>query len=240
MIHALLVVAVLALAGTGWWIVRLRSDVRRLAEWHRCSELQKLDAHRIGRERKVAIRSLNAQVRELTQQAASRSAGHRREIAQLGFRLRTTELELARQQQAHGVAIRAQMAAHARTVGQVQEDLHSAYKARMRALEASLEAMLEPSRNDECIKIRHHHQDQAERFARELEEDNGMDEGIVQIYRCSICPRSPWTIEKYFHVTSNGHRGEINFARPKADTLAGRFDNDTIAALRKRVNGETA
>lgn len=238
MIHALL--AVLALAGASWWVVRLRSDVRRLTEWHRCSELQKLDAHRIGRERKGEIGSLNARIRTKDQQAAQRRREHTKEINRLTVELRTLELEHARQQQAHGTAMTAQMTAHARSVAQLEEDLHQAYRERLRALEWSLEAMLESSRGENCVKIRFHHTAEAEMFARDLERATGMHEGHIRVYKCRVCPRSPWTIEKFLHVTSDGQSAETPFLRPRAKTLTTRIDDDTIAALHKRVNGVTS
>lgn len=211
--------AVLMLVGI-WWITRLRAQVKRLTRWHSNSETQKLDAHRIGRERKQKIKDLTEEIR-------NQRVGHAKQVASL-------QEDLNRARRTHAASLAAQISAQ----GRMQDDMRTTLEESLNKMRWALNAALEPPKGSDCTKIRFHRKEEAESFARDMEQATGGVEGSVLLYRCRVCPRSPWTIQKFFHVTSNGRREELPYVRSRTNALTRRIDDDTIAQLRQRVNGE--
>lgn len=110
------------------------------------------------------------------------------------------------------------------------------------ALRAKLRTDGEPGRRG-CEKVRLHGYDEAERWRIQVERETGAS--LLRVYRCKVCPRSPVTMQRYFHV---GHAGNAEAQAAKqaekqarveaavvagkaGTTLAQRIDPRSLAAL---------
>lgn len=85
----------------------------------------------------------------------------------------------------------------------VEAELGKAH-ARLRRIRNDLHGQLvEPARVDGCAKIRFHEDTDAARFAAKLAATTGEELEAYVAYQCRICPRSPVTVSRFWHV---GHR----------------------------------
>lgn len=192
--------------------------VRRLAKWNRNKERERDEAHVQIRRRKKEIAERSRQINGLQGTLARTLSEHRQHVQAV-----REEYEAQRQ----------------RSV----DEAVAAYRERLRAVTASLDKLLEPSRGDDCNKIRFHRDEEAQAFARELERDTGAEEGSMIVYPCRVCPRSPWTIEKVRHVShaKPEARGQHYWTDPapgrpiKPTRLAARINPAHVAALMQRA-----
>lgn len=58
----------------------------------------------------------------------------------------------------------------------------------------------EPTRADGCDKIRFHNKTEADDFGAAVAQRSGEDPSVYYTYGCKICPRSPVTMLRYWHV----------------------------------------
>jgi hypothetical protein len=99
----------------------------------------------------------------------------------------------------------------------------------------------QPDRVDGCTKVQFHQQDEAREWLLKIATEAGEDPGQYRTYDCKICPRSPVTMRRYWHV---GHRGSEQAQASKAATRRQR-EADRAAArrqgnlLRQRVDPAT-
>lgn len=220
---------------------QLRVDKDTALSWLEAERKQKLEAHEVSRRRKDKIA-------EMYQKALLLRAAHNEHIAKVTSEHQAEVAELDRQYLSrfktqvavHEASLAALADEHADGVDEVVQEVHESYRQRIRSLEWSLEATLEPSRrsDDECGKLRFHRVGEAEAFARELEIQDHLPEGSMRPYPCKACPRSPWTIEPYFHITSDGWSRGVKSAKPKPNKLGDRIDPQALAALKQKMNGE--
>ena len=94
----------------------------------------------------------------------------------------------------------------------------------LRAAEAGIEALLalldagleEPRREDGCSKVRFHRQQEADDWAVAIAEASGEGVEAFNSYQCKVCPRSPVTIQRYWHAGhANGDSQTAKAARQK-------------------------
>lgn len=60
--------------------------------------------------------------------------------------------------------------------------------------------LVEPPNVEDCTKIRLRDLDEANAFARKVEQDTGQAIGDLEAYGCNLCPRQPLTGRKFLHV----------------------------------------
>ncbi len=122
------------------------------------------------------------------------------------LRLGPTRAELAEEVQLWktrcGSADAGQRVAHVRAKA-AEKDLRAA-GARIEALVRLLDDRLdEPRREDGCSKVRFHRRPEADDWAAAIGDVSGEGAEAFNSYRCKVCPRSPVTMQRYWHA---GHR----------------------------------
>ena len=105
--------------------------------------------------------------------------------------------------------------------------------------------LAEPPQADGCEKIRFHHRAEADEFAEALSSDTKQGRDAYRVYQCNVCPRSPVTMHRYWHV---GHpnraaaikaagiqkrRRESASAYQEGRQLQQRVDPTVLARLRR-------
>jgi hypothetical protein len=140
-------------------------------------------------------------------------------------------------------------ASRARAV-QAGKDLRAA----QRKIDTLLALAKEPDRVNGCSKVRFHRQQEAEDWAAAVASRTGEPVETYETYPCKACPRSPVTVERYWHV---GHRptdearaaqvagelrrrAEIIDARRGGRLLEQRVDPTVLARLRELGGGDGA
>lgn len=71
----------------------------------------------------------------------------------------------------------------------------------------------EPGRAQGCEKIRFHHQEPARDFMLFLARETQEDPRCWLTYQCKVCPRSPVTVQRYWHVA---HDDSVDAQHEKA------------------------
>ncbi len=106
--------------------------------------------------------------------------------------------------------------AHARAKA-AEKDLRQA-EARIREMQSRLNAVVnaglnEPGRVEGCAKVRFHWQPEAAEWVAIIVQRTGGVADALNTYQCNVCPRSPVTVQRYWHV---GHLGTKEAQAAKA------------------------
>ena len=135
-------------------------------------------------------------------------------------------------------------------IGTMRGQVHD-LGAQLRVARQKLALDVEPERRDECRKVRLHYRDEALLWAAQIEQKTGGQVGDLHVYRCKICPRSPVTMQRYWHAghpeTEEGQAAkQASMDRTRAErvsatraglTVAQRVDPRVMERL-KRIGGE--
>ncbi len=97
----------------------------------------------------------------------------------------------------------------------------------LRKARARLALAAEPART-ECAKVRLHFKAEAERWREQIAADTDSPVEDLSVYDCRVCPRSPVTMRRYWHV---GH----DDPEAKAETMARKDDARRAAASEGRL-----
>jgi hypothetical protein len=137
-----------------------------------------------------------------------------------------------------------------REVGPLRAEVHN-LSERLRVTRQKLALAVEPEQRDGCRKVRLHYRDEALLWAAQIEQKTGGQVGDLHVYRCKICPRSPVTMQRYWHAghpeTEEGQAAkQASMDRTRAErasatraglTVAQRVDPRVMERL-KRIGGE--
>lgn len=80
------------------------------------------------------------------------------------------------------------------------EDLNTMLVAQVAALRALAALPDEPDQAVRCKKIRLRDHDEADTFARRVEQDKDLEPNSLTAYACDDCPRQPVSLTKFWHV----------------------------------------
>jgi hypothetical protein len=133
-----------------------------------------------------------------------------------------------------------------------EQRLHEAY-ARAKTAEKLLrqfrrevyDRLDEPARVDGCIKVRFHRRPEAADWAVAVANGCNEDPADYNTYQCKICPRSPVTTARYWHVghdskqakaaATAARRAQEAAARRGGRQLDQRIDPTVLARLRREI-----
>lgn len=87
----------------------------------------------------------------------------------------------------------------ARVRGGEQKHRAEVAEARLRSAQQRLELAAEPVQRPGCGKVRLHRRAEADEWREQIEQRTGKADGLA-VYSCKVCPRSPVTMKRYFHV----------------------------------------
>jgi hypothetical protein len=73
----------------------------------------------------------------------------------------------------------------------------------IRVIDQLHDRLNEPPRKEGCLKIRFHREPEAQAYAAHIASTTGEPAEAYEAYRCKSCPRSPVTMQPYYHI---GHR----------------------------------
>lgn len=101
-------------------------------------------------------------------------------------------------------------------------------------LSEKLYVFLEPARDESCDKIRLRDKEEANAFARNMEEDLYLPGQTFTTYACKKCPRHPVTSARFWHVTHADPR-ERGKMWERRTTIGTHVDPSVLANLRKKI-----
>jgi hypothetical protein len=89
---------------------------------------------------------------------------------------------------------------------------------------------------DGCGKVRLHWRPEADRWADEIARGTGQPREVLEVYQCKACPRSPVTIQRYWHVghplDEDGRAAKAAAKRVRADVRSGAVaDGRTVGQM---------
>lgn len=108
-----------------------------------------------------------------------------------------------------------------------------------------VDELLEPAPSPICDKVRLRDRDEANAFARRVEQQLGLQRGAMVEYRCKACPRHPLTLNRLWHITNADpeQRGYRNPNKPRPRRTPGlitHVDPARLEALRRSLGGSHA